>query len=180
MTIAEANKTGPNGKTAPTPAMRDGGIVAHDNVAMQSATSIANLSEQQTSDDGRDVRGRFMAGRKGGPGAPFKNKVTKLRAAIMRATSQRRIVKVWMQMVTLAEAGDVQAATFVFDRLFGKSPQPLTLGGTDNQTPNSTQFDFAAFAAIFQQRMSAAASPGSAGVARTQVSDAQTIVGKGL
>lgn len=68
---------------------------------------------------GRDVRGRFQKGNRGGPGNPMARKVGQLRAALFRCVTTGELRQVVHRLVQNASAGDVQAARLLLDRLLG-------------------------------------------------------------
>lgn len=56
--------------------------------------------------NGRDEKGRFIKGWKGGPGGhPNANKVAKIRAAVLRATSDKQVERIIRKLGKLAERG---------------------------------------------------------------------------
>ena len=72
--------------------------------------------------NGRDERGRFAPGNRGGPGNPNAKKVAAIRGALLRAVTvsdTRAIVKA---LIERAKQGDVPAAREVLNRTLG---QPL-------------------------------------------------------
>lgn len=83
--------------------------------------------------------GRFVKGNPGGPGNPNFKKVQKLRAALVKAVSAESIARIAKKLITLAESGDVAATKELFDRVLGKSTQPIELNGevavTDASAP---------------------------------------------
>lgn len=75
---------------------------------------------------GRDGRGRFAPGNRGGPGNPLAPQVAKLRAAMLKAVSARDMREITDKLVELAKAGNVAAIKEVFERTLGK-PQEADL-----------------------------------------------------
>ena len=73
---------------------------------------------------GRDTRGRFGKGNPGGPGNPHAKKVAELRTTLLGAVSSGDLRAVVKKLVKLAQAGDVQAAKVVLERLLGP-PLPV-------------------------------------------------------
>jgi hypothetical protein len=77
--------------------------------------------ERLESTDGRDSKGRFVAGQfKGGPGNPLAGKVTKLRLAVLDALSPDDIRRVIKALVMEAEKGSIPACRELLDRTLGK------------------------------------------------------------
>lgn len=69
---------------------------------------------------GRDDRGRFAAGNKGGPGNPFARKVAGLRSAVLDALSPDDLKEIIRRMIEAAKEGDVAAARIVLAYTVGK------------------------------------------------------------
>jgi hypothetical protein len=72
---------------------------------------------------GRDRRGRFSKGNKGGPGNPFARRTAAMRQALMDAVTDDDIAVIARKMVEQAREGNVAAARLVFTYVIGK-PQP--------------------------------------------------------
>ncbi len=83
-------------------------------------TEQANAAQTNS---GRDEKGRFLAGNKGGPGNPFARKVASLRQALLASISEQDIQDVAGRLLALAKEGDVQAAKLLLTYTLGK-PQP--------------------------------------------------------
>lgn len=83
--------------------------------------------------DLRDEKGRFLPGNKPepGPGRPRKESAEKLRAAIEDVISNGTLPKWKAAMKERLERGDQWATEFVFERIAGKVPTSLELGGPD-------------------------------------------------
>lgn len=78
--------------------------------------------------NGKDpATGRFVKGWKGGPGNPHASETAKLRAALLKEVKEGDVQAIIRKMIAKAKAGNVDAARLVFDRLFGKPPQNVTL-----------------------------------------------------
>jgi hypothetical protein len=77
----------------------------------------------ENGDPDRDQRGRFRVGWRGGPGSPGAKHAVELRRRLDEALhvvcSQDRLVTTVDSILRLAEAGDVQAAKLVFERIAG-------------------------------------------------------------
>ena len=69
--------------------------------------------------NGRDSRGRFAPGNRGGPGNPHSRKVAQLRSALLRAVTQTDLRAIVQTLVNAAKQGDLAAAKLLFDRLLG-------------------------------------------------------------
>jgi len=74
-------------------------------------------------DNGRGPGGRFQPGNRAGKGNPNNAKAQRLRNALLTSITSADVRSIIRKMITLAEAGDVQAAKLVFDRALG-SVQP--------------------------------------------------------
>jgi hypothetical protein len=72
------------------------------------------------SPNGRDGRGRFAKGNKGGPGNPYAGRVAELRAALFEAVTPEDIRAIIAVLVTQAKSGDLHAAREVLDRCLGR------------------------------------------------------------
>lgn len=70
--------------------------------------------------NGRDDKGRFVKGWKGGPGNPQANKVAKIRAAVLRATSDKQVERIIRKLGKLAEAGEPWAVKEYLKYVVGK------------------------------------------------------------
>jgi hypothetical protein len=70
--------------------------------------------------DGRDSRGRFTQGNRGGPGNPFARKVAKLRSALLSAVSEDDVQAIGRRLARQAKKGDVAAAKVLLAYLIGK------------------------------------------------------------
>ena len=72
------------------------------------------------SPNGRDHRGRFSKGWKGGPGNPLGGQVARLRSALVEAVTEDDITAIAQKLVEMAKAGDVAAIREVLNRTLGK------------------------------------------------------------
>ncbi len=70
-------------------------------------------------DNGRDDRGRFVAGCAGGPGNPHSRRVNQLRSALLDAVDEADIREIAAALVADARGGDVQAAREILRRVLG-------------------------------------------------------------
>lgn len=73
--------------------------------------------------NGRDGKGQFAAGNKGGPGNPQLKRQFEFKRAMLNAITPEDLTGIIRSMVAAAQRGDVQAAKLILDRLLG--PQPL-------------------------------------------------------
>jgi hypothetical protein len=73
---------------------------------------------------GRDRRGRFSKGNRGGPGNPFGRQVALLRAIALTCVGTQDIQEIMTAMVLLAKGGSITAARFVFTYTVGKPVSP--------------------------------------------------------
>jgi len=72
---------------------------------------------------GRDNKGRFAAGNRGGPGNPHAQRTSLLRNAMLSAVSADDVEKIIRAIVKAAKEGDIVAAREVLDRTIGKPSQ---------------------------------------------------------
>jgi hypothetical protein len=72
------------------------------------------------SPNGRDGRGRFTAGNRGGPGNPHAKRIGQLRASLLSSVTPKDISEIVRKLVALAKAGDVRAVREVMDRTLGR------------------------------------------------------------
>ncbi|MBX3404141.1 MAG: hypothetical protein KF699_12085 [Phycisphaeraceae bacterium] len=70
---------------------------------------------------GRDGRGRFAEGNRGGPGNPHARRTAELRAAMLGAVSADDVRDVIRALVERARTGDTAAARELLDRTLGKA-----------------------------------------------------------
>ena len=76
------------------------------------------------SPNGRDGRGRFVPGWKGGPGNPHAAQVARLRAEMLDAVTPDDMRAIVSRLVELAKGGDVRAIKEVLDRTLGRPQEP--------------------------------------------------------
>ncbi len=76
--------------------------------------------------NGRGSNGQFLAGNRIGTGNPAARQAQQLRFALMNAVTPEDVQRMVRRLVQLAEAGDVQAAKLIFDRVLGP-PVPLDI-----------------------------------------------------
>jgi hypothetical protein len=82
---------------------------------------------------GRDGKGRFAGGNKAARGNLMNVKVQRLRVKFLRCVTDKDVAEVTQTMVRQAREGDAAARRELYDRLFGKSRQPLELSGPDSR-----------------------------------------------
>jgi hypothetical protein len=82
------------------------------------ATATTNGKEQNTS--GRDARGRFVPGNKGGPGNPFARKVAELRKALVNFVTEDAMKHIAFVLKERAMGGDLAAIKLLFQYILGK------------------------------------------------------------
>lgn len=71
--------------------------------------------------NGRDEKGRFIKGWKGGPGGhPQATKVAKIRAAVLNATSDKQVARIIRKLGRLAEEGKPWAVREFLKYVVGK------------------------------------------------------------
>ena len=77
--------------------------------------------------EGRDRKGKFVKGWKGGPGNPFARKVAKLRAALLDAVGEDDVAAVARKLVLKARGGNTEAAKLLLSYVVGRpaeAPDP--------------------------------------------------------
>lgn len=82
------------------------------------------MSEQGQT-EGRDERGRFAAGNRGGPGRPPKAREAAYQAVVQEVVSLGAWAKVVAEALVRAQAGDSQARQWLGEFLIGKPKQSL-------------------------------------------------------
>lgn len=116
---------------------------------------LQSPAREQPSANGRDGKGRFSKGWKGGPGNPLGSKVDKLRSALLGAVTKEDIEAIAKRLVLDAQKGDVQAVHELFDRIFGKAKEAIVVTGADGgavQHDLNHKFDHERFAELYLQR----------------------------
>jgi hypothetical protein len=74
---------------------------------------------------GRDAKGRFTTGNRGGPGNPFARRAAELRSAFLAAATPEDMQRICQRLITMAALGDLVAAKLVLGYLLGKVPEPV-------------------------------------------------------
>jgi hypothetical protein len=85
--------------------------------AQQSPSSPA---DDPTAQPGRDARGRFTRGNKGGPGNPFNRRCAALRQLLLERVSDDDLAAIVDRVVEMAKEGDLAAAKLVLSYTVGK------------------------------------------------------------
>jgi hypothetical protein len=75
--------------------------------------------------EGRDSRGRFAKGNKGGPGNPFARKVAALRQAFVSFVSEDDLKHIVFVIKMRAEGGDMAAAKLLLQYALGKPAEAM-------------------------------------------------------
>jgi hypothetical protein len=76
--------------------------------------------QQPTAQSGRDGKGRFARGNKGGPGNPFNRRVAALRQLLVERVSDDDLAAIVDRLVQKAREGDVSAARLVLSYAVGR------------------------------------------------------------
>ena len=77
------------------------------------------MTRQRLDDDGRDNRGRFAKGNKGGPGYPYAKMVARLRSAVLDEVSPDSLRAIVRKLIAKAMAGDLGSAKEILNRALG-------------------------------------------------------------
>ncbi len=77
------------------------------------------------SQSGRDERGRFAKGNRGGPGNPFGRRVAQLRKAMLDVVEEEDLQAIVRKLIQLAREGDVAAARLVLAYTLGKPAETV-------------------------------------------------------
>src|SRR5947199_9441082 len=85
--------------------------------ASEPTTGVAESGE---SDSGRDGRGRFRKGNKGGPGNPFNRQVARMRQVLLESVSEDDLRAIVAEVVDQAKDGDLGAAKLVLAYVVGR------------------------------------------------------------
>jgi hypothetical protein len=83
-------------------------------------TPDADSTTSTATAEGRDPRGRFVAGNRGGPGNPFARQIAALRKAFLDSVTPEDLAAIAQALLAKAKAGDVAAAKLVLAYLLGK------------------------------------------------------------
>src|SRR5262245_46455806 len=92
-----------------------------------SATATMNQAnaKPQAAEAGRDAKGRFSKGNKGGPGNPFARKVAALRKALVDFVSEDDLKHIVFVLKMKAERGDIAAIKLLFQYVLGKPTEAV-------------------------------------------------------
>jgi hypothetical protein len=74
---------------------------------------------------GRDARGRFVAGNKGGPGNPFARQTARLRKAMLAVVTDEDMQAIAAKLIELARGGDVAAAKVLLAYVIGRPAEAV-------------------------------------------------------
>jgi len=91
----------------------------------QAAAAGSKTAPPGDGQNGRDGRGRFTPGNKGGPGNPFARRTARLRSLLLEAVTDEDMQLMAQKLVVLAKAGDLAAMKLLFGYVIGK-PIPCT------------------------------------------------------
>lgn len=69
------------------------------------------------------VTGRFLPGNKGGPGAPFLDRVARFRRVLVEAVTDEDVEEIARTLVKLSKGGDLAAIKVLLPYLIGKVPE---------------------------------------------------------
>src|SRR5258706_1196169 len=86
----------------------------------QTNAKLEANAKSEAERSGRDGKGRFTAGNKGGPGNPFSRQVAALRRAVGSFVSEDDLKHIVFVVKTRAEGGDMAAAKLPFPYVLGK------------------------------------------------------------
>jgi len=81
---------------------------------------MSERTPSPTGDSGRDERGRFIVGNDIGIGNPHAKQVARLRSALLDAITPADMKAIISALIEKAKAGDVHAASVLFERVLGK------------------------------------------------------------
>ena len=88
------------------------------------ATKVKTTTRQQPK-AGRDARGRFTKGNKGGPGNPFAREVAVLRATMIHAFTPKIFMRLVEVLRQRAEGGDMVAMKLILQYVLGKPAETV-------------------------------------------------------
>jgi hypothetical protein len=96
---------------------------------LMSTAAVTTPSRESTTPDpassGRDQRGRFAKGNKGGPGNPFSRQVAALRTALLDNVKAEDMAAIVRALIDRAKTGGVAAAKLVFAYVLGKPAEAV-------------------------------------------------------
>ena len=77
------------------------------------------------SDNGRDARGRFTTGNRGGPGNPFARRTAAFHRALCAAVSEDDILMIAQQLLAKAREGDLAAIKLLLSYVIGRPAEAV-------------------------------------------------------
>jgi hypothetical protein len=92
---------------------------------MSATATKEETTTQQEPKAGRDARGRFTKGNKGGPGNPFAREVARLRATMVHAYTPKVFMRLMEVLRQKAEGGDMVAMKLVLQYVLGKPAETV-------------------------------------------------------
>jgi hypothetical protein len=92
---------------------------------MSTTATKEKTTTQQEPKAGRDARGRFTKGNKGGPGNPFAREVAVLRATMIHAFTPKIFMRLVEVLRQRAEGGDMVAMKLILQYVLGKPAETL-------------------------------------------------------
>src|SRR5205807_7236579 len=92
--------------------------------------------EEAKAQTGRDGKGRFARGNKGGPGNPFNRRVAALRQLLFERVSDDALAAIVDKLVLMAQERDVAAARLVLSYTVGKPTEAVDPDRLDVQEFN--------------------------------------------
>jgi hypothetical protein len=96
----------------------DDAIEQHDHSTPD--TEMGGPAAQAGASSGRDSKGRFTRGNKGGPGSPFNRRVAALRQLLLERVSDDDLAAIVDRLVQQAREGDLAAVKLVLSYTVGK------------------------------------------------------------
>src|SRR5262245_48271557 len=87
-------------------------------------TEQAN-AKRQAADGGRDTRGRFAKGNRGGPGNPYARQVALLRKTLVNFVTEDDMKHIAFVLKMKAESGDIAAIKLLFQYILGKPTESV-------------------------------------------------------
>ena len=92
---------------------------------MSTTATKEKTTTQQQPKAGRDARGRFTKGNKGGPGNPFAREVAVLRATMIHAFTPKIFMRLVEVLRQRAEGGDMVAMKLILQYVLGKPAETV-------------------------------------------------------
>jgi hypothetical protein len=88
-------------------------------------TATATTSGKEQNNNGRDARGRFIPGNKGGPGNPFARKVAELRKTLVNFVTEDDMKHIAFVLKERAMGGELAAIKLLFQYILGKPTEAI-------------------------------------------------------